>query len=72
VNPGARSDKDSPIYGMPILDADKARRVIILKRSLGVGFAGTQNELFFAPNTMMLFGDAKKTILELIASVKET
>ena len=70
VNPGARHDKNSPIYGMPILDADKARNVIILKRSLGVGFAGTQNELFFDDKTMMLFGDAKDTILNLISEVK--
>ena len=70
VNPGARTDTNSPIYGMPILDADKARNVIILKRSLGTGFAGTGNELFFDDKTMMLFGDAKDTILKLIAEVK--
>ena len=70
VNPSARSDPSSPIYGMPILDADKARNVIILKRSLGTGFAGTDNELFFDPKTMMLFGDAKKTVLALVSEVK--
>ena len=70
VNPGARTDTDSPIYGMPILNADKARNVILLKRSLGTGFAGTANEIFFYDKTMMLFGDAKDTILQLIAEVK--
>ena len=71
VNPSARTDEASPIYGMPILDADKAQNVIILKRSLGTGFAGTANDLFFEDKTMMLFGDAKKTLLSLIAEVKE-
>ncbi|MGE0193627.1 MAG: NAD(P)(+) transhydrogenase (Re/Si-specific) subunit beta [Planctomycetota bacterium] len=70
VNPSARNDPSSPIYGMPILDADKSRNVIILKRSLGTGFAGTDNELFFDPKTMMLFGDAKKTVLALVSEVK--
>ena len=70
VNPGARTDTDSPIYGMPILNADKARNVIILKRSLGTGFAGTQNELFFYDKTMMLFGDAKATLTSLVQEVK--
>ena len=70
VNPAARSDPNSPIYGMPILDADKARNVIILKRSLGTGFAGTANELFFNDKTMMLFGDAKDTLMALVSEVK--
>jgi NAD(P) transhydrogenase subunit beta len=70
VNPSARTDTNSPIYGMPILDADKARNVIILKRSLGTGFAGTDNELFFEEKTMMLFGDAKRTVLALVSEVK--
>jgi NAD(P) transhydrogenase subunit beta len=69
INPCARTDKTSPIYGMPILDVDKARNVIILKRSLAAGFAGIQNELFFDEKTMMLFGDAKKTILALTGAV---
>jgi H+-translocating NAD(P) transhydrogenase subunit beta len=70
VNPIARTDKTSPIYGMPILDADKSRNVIILKRSLASGFAGIDNPLFYAEKTMMLFGDAKKTLMGLVAAVK--
>jgi NAD(P) transhydrogenase subunit beta len=70
VNPIARTDKSSPIYGMPILDVDKARGVIILKRSLASGFAGIDNPLFYDEKTMMLFGDAKKTVTELVAEVK--
>lgn len=70
VNPIARTDKSSPIYGMPILDADKARNVIILKRSLASGFAGIDNPLFYDDKTMMLFGDAKKTLVALVAEVK--
>jgi len=72
VNPEARYNKDSPIYGMPILDADKATNVIILKRSLGVGFAGTGNPLFFEDKTMMLFGDAKDTVVSLVGEVKNS
>ena len=70
VNPIARFDESCEIYGMPILDADKATNVIILKRSLGVGFAGTQNPLFFEDKTMMLFGDAKDTVVKLVSEVK--
>ncbi|MDJ0974854.1 MAG: NAD(P)(+) transhydrogenase (Re/Si-specific) subunit beta [Planctomycetota bacterium] len=70
VNPAARTDKESGLYGMPILDADKSNNIIILKRSLGVGFAGEINELFFNDKTMMLFGDAKDTIMALIGEVK--
>jgi NAD(P) transhydrogenase subunit beta len=70
VNPVARTDRSSPIYGMPILDADKAQNVIILKRSLASGFAGIDNPLFYADKTMMLFGDAKKTLMALVGELK--
>ncbi len=66
VNPAARDDESSPIYGMPILDVDRARQVFVLKRSMNPGFAGIQNELFFGENTMMIFGDAKDTVLKLV------
>jgi NAD(P) transhydrogenase subunit beta len=71
VNPAARYKKDSPLYGMPILNADQARTVIICKRSLATGFAGEDNELFYSDKTMMLFGDAKKTITELAQILKK-
>jgi len=70
VNPAARSDTSSPIYGMPILDADKAKHVIILKRSMKPGFAGIENDLFYDPNAMMLFGDAKDSVSKLLQAVK--
>ena len=70
VNPAARSDPDSPIYGMPILDADKAKSVIVLKRSMNPGFAGIENELFYLPHTSMLFGDAKSTLTRLVSEMK--
>ncbi len=71
VNPAAKTNPSSPIYGMPILEVDKARTVVVLKRSMNVGFAGIENELFFKDNTMMLFGDAKASIQNLLAAVKE-
>lgn len=71
VNPAAKHDKQSPIYGMPILDAESARTVIVLKRGMSPGFANIENELFGRPNTMMLFGDANKTLTELVRAVKE-
>ena len=70
VNPAARNDPSSPIYGMPILDADKAKHIVILKRSMKPGFAGIENELFYDPKAMMLFGDAKDSISKLVAAVK--
>jgi proton-translocating NAD(P)+ transhydrogenase subunit beta len=72
VNPVARSDPQSPIAGMPIIDVDKARTVIVVKRSLSPGFAGIPNPLFAADNTLMMFGDGKKAIMELSAALKET
>jgi H+-translocating NAD(P) transhydrogenase subunit beta len=65
VNPAARSDKSSPIYGMPIIDADKARMCFCIKRSMNPGFAGIENELYYADRTFMLFGDAKQVVGEL-------
>jgi NAD(P) transhydrogenase subunit beta len=70
VNPSARTEKGSPIYGMPILNADKARRVVICKRSLRPGFAGVDNALFYADNTAMLFGDAKEMVNEVVKALK--
>jgi len=70
VNPAARHDTSSPIYGMPIIDADKAKNVIVMKRSMNPGFAGIENELFYYPKTFMLFGDAKKTLEKLVAEVR--
>jgi NAD(P) transhydrogenase subunit beta len=71
VNPAARHDESSPIYGMPIIDVDKARTSFVLKRSMAAGFAGVQNELFFYPNNRMIFGDAKETINAMIGEFKE-
>ena len=70
VNPSARTDPKSPIAGMPILDVDKARNVVVIKRSLSPGFAGIPNPLFAAPNTVMYFADGKKAVLDLIAAIK--
>ena len=71
VNPAAKTNPSSPIYGMPILEVDKARTVVVLKRSMNVGFAGIENELFFQDNTMMLFGDAKASIQKVLNAVRE-
>jgi NAD(P) transhydrogenase subunit beta len=70
TNPAARDVPDSPIYGMPILDVDKARSVIVLKRSMNTGFAGIDNPLFYKENTSMLFGDAKESIQNVTEEVK--
>jgi NAD(P) transhydrogenase subunit beta len=71
VNPAAQTNPKSPIYGMPILNASKARTVIVSKRSMGKGYAGVENELFGYPNCLMLFGDAKQTIAKLVMELKE-
>ncbi|MCH7970395.1 MAG: NAD(P)(+) transhydrogenase (Re/Si-specific) subunit beta [Chloroflexi bacterium] len=71
TNPAARTDKSSPIYGMPILNVDQATSVIVMKRSMASGFAGVQNELFFLDRTMMLFGDAKDSVEKILAEVKD-
>jgi NAD(P) transhydrogenase subunit beta len=71
VNPDARTEKSSPIYGMPILDVDRAQHVFVIKRSMNPGFAGVQNPLFFNDNTMMVFGDAKGTVLKIVEAVRD-
>ena len=71
VNPEARTNPDSPIAGMPIIDVDNARTVIVIKRSLSPGFAGIPNPLFAMPNAQMMFGDGKKAIIELVGCLKE-
>jgi H+-translocating NAD(P) transhydrogenase subunit beta len=71
VNPAARTDTSSPIYGMPIINADYARSVIVLKRSMAAGFAGIENELFYNPKTSMLFGDAKQSLAKVIGEIKQ-
>ncbi|MGB5260141.1 MAG: NAD(P)(+) transhydrogenase (Re/Si-specific) subunit beta [Gammaproteobacteria bacterium] len=71
VNPTARTNPDSPIYGMPILNADKAKNVIVIKRGQGKGFSGVENALFLADNTRMLYGDGQAMVSELIQAVKE-
>jgi H+-translocating NAD(P) transhydrogenase subunit beta len=70
VNPVARTDKSSPIYGMPILNADQAKNVVVIKRGQGAGFSGIENALFYLDNTRMLYGDGQKAVAELIAAVK--
>jgi len=69
VNPAARTDKDSPIFGMPIIDADKAQTVLAIKRTMNPGFAGIENELYYGNNTLMLFGDAKQVIGDVVKAL---
>jgi NAD(P) transhydrogenase subunit beta len=71
TNPAARDDQGSPLYGMPILDVDKAASVIVMKRSMNPGFAGIDNRLYVNPKTQMLFGDAKESVVKLIGAVKD-
>ena len=71
TNPAAREDQSSPIYGMPILEVDKAQNIVVLKRSMNPGFAGIDNALYYDPKTVMLFGDAKDSVNKLVHEVKE-
>ena len=71
TNPAAKDDPTSPIYGMPVLDVEKAKTILFIKRSLGSGYAGIENQLFYRDNTMMILGDAKKVCDNLIKALKE-
>ena len=71
VNPAARENPSSPIYGMPILDVDKAGHTIVITRSMNTGFAGIENDLFYKDRTMMLFGSAKEVVAKLVSEVKQ-
>ena len=70
TNPAAKHDKTSPLYGMPILEVGNARSIIVLKRSMRPGFAGVDNDLYYNPKCMMLFGDAKESLNKLFAALK--
>ena len=71
VNPAAKSDPSSPIYGMPILDVDAAQSIVVLKRSMAAGYSGVENELCYHDRCAMLFGDAKSSLQQLITDIKE-
>ena len=71
TNPAARSNPQSPIYGMPILDVDHAKSIIVIKRSMRPGYAGIDNELYLNPKTGMLFADARQGLADLVAAVKQ-
>jgi len=70
TNPAARSNRSSPLYGMPILEVDRAKSVVVLKRSLRPGFSGVENELYYDPKCMLLFGDAKESLNKLLVALK--